>query len=153
MLAWAKGIACKQIRVSCFTFMLHGGHPLGERGFADPRSRKSAPSKSDAHFWWRARPGLRDLRDPLPDSIFYPITSRASSDRLTPSPSTAEGPRRLRHDERRVGTFTGQSRNHYVATDEDFLMAMDTQRDCNAVSLRHLSAESWQCESKSCSCR
>jgi len=38
------------------------------------------------------------------------IPFRGSSDWLTPSPSTAEGPQRLRHDERRVGTFTGHQR-------------------------------------------
>jgi len=35
------------------------------------------------------------------------VPFRGRCDWLTPSPSAAEGPQRLRHDERRVGTFTG----------------------------------------------
>ena len=56
--------------------------------------------------------------------------------------------RRLRRLRRPVATTTtrrtksgglslAKSGDHYVATDGDFLMAMDTQRDCNIVSSRH----------------
>jgi hypothetical protein len=47
---------------------------------------------------------------PIPRVLHNGDPFRGSSDWLTPSPSTAEGPQRLRHDQQGVGTFTGHQR-------------------------------------------
>jgi len=93
------------------------------------------------------------------------IPFRGSSDWLTPSPSTAEGPQRLRHDERRVGTFTGHQRgplpghqwglneewglslatsgDRYLATNGDFVMATDNPARLSMDRARQASCQHW----------